>query len=37
MFPLKDNIPTDRFPMVTVALMAANVLIYFFLQDGGGR
>ena len=35
MFPLKDNIPTDRFPVVTVALIIANVLIYFFLQDGG--
>jgi membrane associated rhomboid family serine protease len=34
-FPLKDNIPTDRFPVVTVALIVANVLIYFFLQDGG--
>ena len=35
MFPLKDNIPTDRFPVVTVALIVANVVIYFFLQDGG--
>jgi membrane associated rhomboid family serine protease len=34
-FPLKDNIPTDRFPVVTVALIVANVLIYFLLQDGG--
>jgi membrane associated rhomboid family serine protease len=34
-FPLKDNIPTDRFPVVTVALIVANVIIYFFLQDGG--
>ena len=34
MFPLRDNIPTDRFPVVTVALIIANVLIYFFLQDG---
>jgi membrane associated rhomboid family serine protease len=33
-FPLKDNIPTDRFPVVTVAFIVANVLIYFFLQDG---
>jgi membrane associated rhomboid family serine protease len=33
--PLKDNIPTDRFPVVTVALIVANVIIYFFLQDGG--
>ena len=34
-FPLKDNIPTDRFPVVTVALIVVNVLVYFFLQDGG--
>ncbi len=35
MFPLKDNIPTDRFPVVTVALIAINVFVYFFLQHGG--
>ena len=34
MFPLKDNIPTEHFPVVTVALILANCLIYFFLQDG---
>jgi len=34
-FPLKDNIPTDRFPIVTVLLIAANVFVYFFLQGGG--
>jgi membrane associated rhomboid family serine protease len=34
-FPLKDNIPTDRFPVVTVALIVANVLVYFLFQDGG--
>jgi membrane associated rhomboid family serine protease len=34
-FPLKDNIPTDRMPVVTLALIAANVIVYFFLQDGG--
>ena len=34
MFPLKDNIPTERFPVVTVALIAANVIVYLFLQDG---
>jgi membrane associated rhomboid family serine protease len=33
-FPLKDNIPTERFPVVTVALIAANVLVYLFLQKG---
>ncbi len=35
MFPLKDNIPTDRVPILTVLLIAANVFVYFFLQDGG--
>ena len=34
MFPLRDNIPTDRFPLVTVALIVANVVVYFLLQDG---
>jgi membrane associated rhomboid family serine protease len=32
-FPLKDNIPTANFPVVTVALIVANALVYFFLQD----
>ena len=35
MFPVKDNIPTDRFPVVTVALIALNVIAYFFWQQGG--
>jgi membrane associated rhomboid family serine protease len=34
-FPLKDNIPTDRLPIVTILLIAANVLVYFALQHGG--
>jgi membrane associated rhomboid family serine protease len=34
-FPLRDNIPTDRFPIVTVALIVANVLVYFLFQKGG--
>jgi membrane associated rhomboid family serine protease len=33
--PLKDNIPTERFPLVTVALIVANVLVYFVFQKGG--
>jgi len=33
-FPLKDNIPTLRFPVVTVTLIALNAIVYFFLQDG---
>ena len=35
MFPIKDNIPTDRFPVVTVVLIALNVIAYFFWQKGG--
>ena len=34
MFPLKDNIPTERTPYVTLALIALNVLVYFLLQEG---
>jgi membrane associated rhomboid family serine protease len=33
-FPLKDNIPTEHFPAVTVALIVTNVLAYFFFQHG---
>jgi membrane associated rhomboid family serine protease len=35
LFPLKDNIPTTTFPLVTLALLLANVLVYFFWQKGG--
>jgi membrane associated rhomboid family serine protease len=35
LFPLRDNIPTEGFPIVTVALIVANVLAYFFFQKGG--
>ena len=35
MFPLKDNIPTERTPYVTIALLAINVFVYFVLQKGG--
>jgi membrane associated rhomboid family serine protease len=34
-FPLKDNIPTDRTAIVTIALIVINVLVYFVLQKGG--
>ncbi len=34
MFPLRDNIPTEHFPIVTVLLIVANCIVYFFLQDG---
>jgi membrane associated rhomboid family serine protease len=33
--PLKDNVPTRHFPVVTAALIAANVLFYFLYQNGG--
>ena len=40
MLPLKDNIPTDRFPVVTVVIIALNVLMFFGFQqatwNGGG-
>ena len=32
MIPLRDNIPTDRFPVVTVVFVAINVLVFLFLQ-----
>ena len=35
MFPLKDNIPTDRTAFVTIAFIAINVIVYFVLQKGG--
>jgi membrane associated rhomboid family serine protease len=34
-FPLKDNIPTDRAAIVTIALIAINIIVYFVLQKGG--
>jgi membrane associated rhomboid family serine protease len=34
--PLKDNIPTDRFPVVTVALILANVIVYILSIRHGG-
>jgi membrane associated rhomboid family serine protease len=36
MFPLKDNIPNDRFPFVTVALIAINVIAYLLSIRHGG-
>ena len=35
MFPLKDNLPTDRLPLVTLLLIVANVAVYFLVQGGG--
>ncbi len=36
MFPLKDNIPLARFPIVTVALVAINVVVYLLEIRHGG-
>jgi|CZKG01.1.fsa_nt_gi membrane associated rhomboid family serine protease len=36
MFPLKDNIPLARFPLVTVALVAINVIAYLLEIRHGG-
>ena len=35
MLPLRDNVPTRRFPVVTVGLIAANALVW--LWELGGR
>jgi membrane associated rhomboid family serine protease len=35
LIPIKDNVPTSSFPVVTAALIAANVLFYFVYQNGG--
>ena len=32
MFPLKDNVPTRSFPLVTVLLIAANAAVWIFYQ-----
>jgi membrane associated rhomboid family serine protease len=32
--PLKDDIPTRRFPIVTVVLIAINVIVYFLVEQG---
>jgi membrane associated rhomboid family serine protease len=34
-FPVKDNIPLDRLPIVTIALIVVNVVVYFAFQHGG--
>jgi membrane associated rhomboid family serine protease len=36
MFPLKDNIPLARFPLLTVALVAINVIAYLLEIRHGG-
>jgi membrane associated rhomboid family serine protease len=34
LIPLKDDIPTSRFPIVTVVLIAINVIVYFVFEQG---
>src|ERR1700729_146824 len=36
MIPIKDNIPTDRFPIVTAALILVNVVVYLLSVRHGG-
>ena len=36
MIPIKDNIPTDRFPVVTVAWIVANFVVYLLAIRHGG-
>jgi membrane associated rhomboid family serine protease len=35
LLPLKDNIPTRLFPVVTVVIIVLNVIVYFGLEKGG--
>jgi rhomboid family protein len=35
MIPLRDNVPTRRFPAVTVGLIVANVVVFVVYQDAG--
>ena len=34
MIPLKDDIPTRRTPVITIALIALNVIVYFAIEHG---
>jgi membrane associated rhomboid family serine protease len=33
LIPIRDNIPTDRFPVVTAAIIAINFFVFLFLQS----
>ncbi len=37
MIPLRDTIPTRTFPVVTIALIVANVLVFLYQLSLGGR
>jgi membrane associated rhomboid family serine protease len=32
LIPIRDNLPTDRFPVVTLAIILINVFVFLFLQ-----
>jgi membrane associated rhomboid family serine protease len=36
MLPLKDNVPTRTFPILTVGLIAANALVWILYEHAGG-
>ncbi|MGI8606502.1 MAG: rhomboid family intramembrane serine protease [Gaiellaceae bacterium] len=36
MIPLKDNVPTRHFPVVTVTLIVVNALVWIFYEHAGG-
>ncbi len=36
MIPIKDNIPTDRLPYVTIGLILANLVVYVVATAHGG-
>ena len=35
MLPIRDNVPTRHFPVVTVGLIVVNVLVFLLYQQGG--
>ena len=35
MLPLKDNVPTRTFPILTIALIVVNVLVFLLYEDAG--
>src|SRR5439155_27369632 len=32
LIPIRDNLPTDNFPVVTLTIIVINVLVFLFLQ-----
>ncbi|HWE09442.1 MAG TPA: rhomboid family intramembrane serine protease [Solirubrobacteraceae bacterium] len=37
MIPVKDNVPVDRFPLATVALIVANIVVYLVAAHAAPR